>query len=402
MSVDLSLRFIGAAIVYLLASLALGLVMAFSGSALVPAHVHLAFLGFVCGVIIATMYQQVPTLTGAELYSRRSAELSFWLFNAGMVLFTLGYPSSTILASIGALLLTVALYLFTFNIIATVEERKGESYVFRFYTTSALFLSIAASIGFLSVIHPHVLRYLSAHVHLALVGGVVLIIVGAMSWMLPMVLVGDIYSRRWMDYVFVMLVAGALMLAVGLLTSLPLSLAAGAAVAAALVLFSWNMYRSATQPRKMKMSTPAVEARFFVAGLGYIVLTALVAPLVLLQDSQGLKLVHAHLAALGIVQVVIGGLYHVIPTLAWVKLAKSGTVKTFRELYSVQRAEKLFYLYNAASALLLLGMLLGVRGMVIAGGAGVLLGMLLFSAEMLGIIRASGAFSARCCRGSGT
>ncbi len=393
MLVELSLRFIAAALVYLLASLVMGLAMVLSGTLLVPAHVHLAFLGFVGGVIIATMYQQVPTLTGAELYSRRSAELSFWMFNAGMVMFVLGYPQSTVLSGTGALLLTVAIYLFTFNIIATVEARKGESYVFRFYSASALFLSAAATLGFLSVVHPKLLKYLSAHVHLALVGGVVLIIVGAMSWMLPMVLVGDIYSRRWMDYVFVLLAAGTLGLALGRGVSMLLTLSATAAIAAGMLLFCWNMYRSATQPRRMKLSTPAVEARFFVAGLAYLVLTVLIAPLVLY--SSQLKALHAHLAALGVVQVVIGGLYHVVPTLAWVKLAKEGSVRTFRELYSAERAEKLFILYNASSALMLLGMLLGVPALTAAGGAGVLTGAGMFAVEMLGIIRASGAFRAR-------
>ncbi len=392
MSPELSLRFIGAGILYLLLSLLLGVWMAVSGAPVVPAHVHLAFLGFVCGVIIATMYQQVPTLTGAELYSRRCAGASFWFFNAGMVLFILGYPSSTVLSGIGALLLSIAIYLFTFNIIATVENRKGESYVFKFYTASALFLSLAASVGFLSVIHPKVLKYLLAHVHLALVGGVVLIIAGAMSWMLPMVLVGDIYSRRWMDYVFVLLVAGATGLALGLGRGV-LSLASGALIAGALLLFGWNMYRSATQPRKMRVSLPAVEARFFIAGLVYITLSALLGPVLLY--TKGLKVVHAHLAALGIVQVVIGGLYHVVPTLAWVKLAKTGKVSTFRELYSAERAERIFYLYNASSGVMLLGMLVDAGALSVAGGLGVLASVLVFGAEMLGIIRMSGAFSLR-------
>jgi|Deesub1362A_J573_1020465.scaffolds.fasta_scaffold03462_6 heme/copper-type cytochrome/quinol oxidase subunit 1 len=394
--ITLILRFLAAALVYFIVALLLGIAQLFNLSFLTPAHVHLAFVGFVCGVIIATMYQQVPTLTGAELHSKRAARASFWFFNAGIVVFSVSYPKFRLLASAGALLLLIAFYLFTYNVIATISNRKGESYVFKFYSASSIFLSIASTLGFLFTVNPSLISYRPTHVHLALVGGVALIIVGAMSWMLPMVVVKEIYSKRWMDYVFYAIVVASFGLAFGLALSKTLALLSGFVLLAAVLLFIYDMVKSYTAPTKAAFRATSVEARFFLAALAYLALTLLLGlALVLFPLGRGFVIAHAHLAALGfVVQTVIGGLYHVIPTLAWTKLIaseKERAPSSFKELFSAERSRWVFIAFNVGTLLLASGFAFAIKGVTFFGALLVAFACIAFAAEMLGVIRRAGA-----------
>ena len=394
--ITLGLRFIGAALVYLVAALLLGIAQLFNLSIFTTAHVHLALVGFVCSVIIATMYQQVPTLTGAELHSKQAARASFWFLNAGLVIFSLAYPGFWIVVSLGALLMLLAFYLFTYNVLATIANRKGESYVFKYYAGASIFLSLAATLGFLFTVNPGLLLYRSAHLHLALVGGVAIIIVGAMSWMLPMVVMKEIYSKRWMDYIFYALVLSSLGLALGLSLSRILALLSGSVLLAAILLFIYNMVRSYTATTSTAFKPRPVEDRFFLAALAYLALTLVLGlALLLYSPGRGFVLAHAHLAALGfVVQTVIGGLYHIVPTLSWTKLIateRERAPSSFKELFSARRSHWIFLAFNAGTLSLALGLGFEIKGITLLGAFLVASACIAFAAEMLGIIRRAGA-----------
>ncbi|NOZ59998.1 MAG: cbb3-type cytochrome c oxidase subunit I [Euryarchaeota archaeon] len=388
------LRFLAAALVYFVVALLLGLAGLAGLSVPTPVHVHLALVGFVCGVIIATMYQQVPTLTGAELHSKRAASASFWLFNSGLVVFSLSYPHHRLVAAAGALLLLVCFYLFTYNILATIAERRGENYAFKFYSAASVLLSLGATLGFLILLNPALYGYRPSHVHLSLVGGVTLIIFGAMSWMLPMLVVKDIYNRRWVDYVFYLTLISAAGMVLGFGLSEALLLLSGAVLLSAAALFTYDMVKSYTAPTRMSFKPEPVESRFFLAALGYLLLVLLLGLVQAAFPEAGLSSVHAHLAALGFVgQTVIGGLYHVIPTLAWARILpreRERAPSSFKELFSAERSRWIFYAYNAGVVLLALGMYLSQSAVSMVGGLLLLLSASAFSLEMLGIIRRAG------------
>ncbi len=392
--VDMSaivLRFLAAALVYLVLGILLGIAGLLGFPVATPVHVHLALVGFVCGVIIATMYQQVPTLSGTELHSRRAAEASFWLFNPGLILFSITYPSSAAAASIGALLMLLGFYLFTYNILATLAERRGENYAFKFYAASSVLLSLGATLGFLIALNPVLYGYRASHAHLALVGGVTLIIFGAMSWMLPMLVVKDIYNRRWLDYTFygTLLAAGIMVLGFsGLWQLVP---PGGLILLAAALLFTYDMVKSYTAPSRVPVKSEPVEARFFLAALGYLLMVLILGILGTLYPGRDLTLLHAHLAALGfVVQTAIGGLYHVIPTLTWARILpreRDRAPASFKELFSASRSRWIFYIFNAGVLLLASGMYLGAGAASLLGSALLLASVTAFAVEMLGIIR---------------
>jgi heme/copper-type cytochrome/quinol oxidase subunit 1 len=158
MTRKLGLRFLGCAIVYFLAACVMGLAM-LSGIIsrrpdYIVAHAHLALLGWVSATIMGVMYQQVPTLTSADLYSQRLGEASFWLLNVGVIGFSLsfvyfGYYKWTLLFALAILL---AAYIFAFDIFATLKNRRAWTFALNFYALAVAYFAIACTVGVLIVL----------------------------------------------------------------------------------------------------------------------------------------------------------------------------------------------------------------------------------------------------------
>ncbi|GCC11869.1 cytochrome C and Quinol oxidase polypeptide I [archaeon] len=325
----LPLKFLGVSLIYLIAGEFLG-VLSISGHSYGFAHSHILLVGFVVSVIMGTIYQQIPTLSGAQLNSEKLAEASFWLLNSGLIIFVLGHGKNWI-SILGAFLLLMAFYLFSTVVLLTIKDRKANSYIFKYYLTSSLFLSLSATLGFLMLFFPDK-ELMFAHTHIALLLGVTLLIIGAMSWMLPMVSLRQIHSEKWMDYIFILLTVGSAVLIIGNIARIDyLQMAGSIFIIMAVLLFTVNMFLTYFNNKRAK----SVEAKFFISAIFYLLLTFIAGVLTIL--NWNVKLFHIHLALLGFVtQTIFGGMYHVIPMLCYVELLPRMIDKTppLKELFS--------------------------------------------------------------------
>ncbi|MHC4397867.1 MAG: cbb3-type cytochrome c oxidase subunit I, partial [Planctomycetota bacterium] len=190
MTKKLSLNFLGMAIIYFLVATVLGTLMLAEvvtpTKMLKTAHTHIALLGWVSATIIGTMYQQVPTLTAADLYSKKMAAASFWLYNVGVLAMFLTFVFAKSSAPIlpGALII-LGVLLFAYNIFMTLNDRKGTSQVLKFYAATVVYFVLASILGLAMLLGYSKGMIITAHAHLALLGFVSLIIMGAMAWMFP-------------------------------------------------------------------------------------------------------------------------------------------------------------------------------------------------------------------------
>ncbi|GBE54910.1 cytochrome C and Quinol oxidase polypeptide I [archaeon BMS3Bbin15] len=381
-SMNLPLRFLGVSLIYLIAGEFLG-VLSISGHSYGFAHAHILLVGFVVSVIMGTIYQQIPTLSGTQLNSKKLAEASFWLLNSGLIIFVLGHGKHWISVS-GAFLLLIAFYLFYVVVLLTLKNRKADSYIFKYYLTSSLFLSLSATLGFLMLFFPDK-KLMFAHTHIALLLGVTLLIIGAMSWMLPMVVLRQIHSEIWMDYVFMLLTVGsAFLIIANIAGKYYLQIAGSVLIIVAVLLFTANMFLTYFNNKRAK----SVEAKFFISAIFYLLLTLIAGVLAIL--NWNIKLLHVHLALLGFVtQTIFGGLYHVIPMLCYVELLPKMKDKTppLRELFSDKVSWEVFILFNAGILLLLSGFLTDFKYLKMSGGLTIILSTLIFTFEMFKIIR---------------
>jgi cbb3-type cytochrome oxidase subunit 1 len=403
MTKKLSLNFLGMAIVYFLAATVLGTLML--GEIVTPtkmlktAHTHIALLGWVSATIIGTMYQQVPTLTAADLHSKKMARASFWLFNVGVVAMFLTFVSASSSAPVlSASLVMLGVLLFAYNILMTLKNRKGDSQVLKFYGAAVVYFVLASALGMLMLVGYKKGLIVTAHAHLALLGWVSLLIMGAMAWMFPMMVMRDLQRPRILDVVFwlfnigtIGLFAGFVFQGYGTLTK-----ASGAIVGLSVLLFAYQMLLTTTAKSKMPQAPKSTEAKFFKAAIFYFAAATLLGVLMLFGKwgyITGIKTLHVHIALIGFVSVTIfGGFYHVIPMLVWTLITEKlqgGGVRgpsSFKELYSDGLAMAIFVLVNAGVVGLFFGLALSMKALGVASAIAITASGVIFAGDMLRMI----------------
>ncbi len=327
-------------------------------------HSHLILIGFIAQVIIATMFRQITVLTSSELFSSKLEKGTFYLFNIGMIIFIIE-------RIIGSIILMISFYLYMINVVATIVRSKVKPNIIYYYLCSSVILTIGVTFGVLNLL----LGGLTiTHMYLTILGGVTLIIIGAMSFMLPMVLVKEVFSKKIVEYLlylFVISILGLVLTNNVLFKIMTIIL---------LVLFFINMI--ATYFKKDKKKVKSVEARFFVTSLFYMLIGT--SYLMIKYDLGFLW----HVLLIGfIIQTIIGAMYHIVPTTVYIEYIKKGImVKHFKELFSEKLSIIIYILLNTSLILFILGFIAGIIYLKILGGVLLFLTLLTFSAEMLKIL----------------
>ncbi|MBU2559738.1 cbb3-type cytochrome c oxidase subunit I [archaeon] len=403
MTKKISLNFLGMAIVYFLVAAVLGTLM-LAGivtptKMLKTAHTHIALLGFVSATIIGTMYQQVPTLTAADLHSKKMARASFWLFNVGVVAMFLTFVFTASSAPVlSASLVMLGILLFAYNILMTLMDRKGTAQVLKFYGAAVFYFVLASIIGVSMLLGYSKGMIITAHTHLALLGFVSIIIIGAMAWMFPMMVMRDLQKPKLLDVVFwlfnigtVGLFAGFVFQGYGMLTKV-----SGVIVGLSVLLFAYQMFLTTLAKSKMPAAPKSTEAKFFKAAIFYFAAATLLGVLMLFGKGgyiTGMKTLHVHIALIGFVSVTIfGGFYHVIPMLVWTLITeklKDGGARgpsSFKELYSDGLAMAIFVLVNAGVVGLFIGLALSINSLATASAIAITASGVIFAGDMLRMI----------------
>lgn len=173
-----------------------------------------------------------------------------------------------------------------------------------------------------------------AHIHLNLLGFVMLTIVGAMHELFPTVLNGRLHSLFLARMTFALLPLGFLILVGGFLrTQLWIEIAGGVFILAGTAMYSYNIARSwsdAGRPRKAS-ADHFTQATFFLAAT---VITGLLVAMNYLPASPEMPtympfgklhlVAYTHLALIGfILHTIFGALSHLLPTMLAVERAQS-------------------------------------------------------------------------------
>ncbi|TAJ10415.1 MAG: hypothetical protein EPO61_02965 [Nitrospirae bacterium] len=204
-SPPLNLWFYGVALVALLAGLSLGEAMALRlfpvtlhGQARL-AHIHLNLLGFATLAIVGTMHNLLPTVLNVPLYSQKLARWTFALLPAGMALLIAGFLLGDLRTEIAAGAVIIAgTLLYGYNIVQTWIAAGRPGRIASDHFLLATFFLVLTAIGGLCVAInslwepayvPIGKLHLVAYTHLALIGFILQTVIGALSHLLPIMLV---------------------------------------------------------------------------------------------------------------------------------------------------------------------------------------------------------------------
>lgn len=386
-----------AAILYLLAG-AVGLVWIApdlaAGMYLEP-HVagvtHLFTLGWLTLAILGALNQLLPMALGAPTYSVRLGHVAFWTLAPGIGVFAYGVAaSSTRVLVPGVLLVGTGTLLAVINVAATLARARARDVTWSAiavgtgYLGSTLVLGLVLAhnlhSGYIAAARVHVL---AAHLHVALVGWVLVITVGVAHRLLPMFLVAPGARRRWTPWAIMLLAVGVSTLGVGIVTRRPAASWTGTVlIEAGFWAFLWQAY---TIFRVRTRRTLDVGMRFALVGLVFLAIAAELGPVVLADGAAHTRLATAYVVTGilgGLVPFVTGFMYKILPSIVWISRFAGrlhrGWVPAVADLYSARVAQRQLALLVAGVILLLGGIAAAAPSLARAGALSFLIGVLVF------------------------
>lgn len=400
-SIRLAGEHFAAAMIYLLAG-AIGLVWIApelaAGQFLSPrvaGVTHLFTLGWLTMTIFGALYQLLPVALGAPIRWPKLGHASFWTFAPGAGLFAWGVAhNSTMLHHLGVGLVAIGVVLAVTNIGATLPRARTRDVTWAAVAIALTYLSSTLVLGVVLLHNIHTgfiasarVHVLATHLHVALVGWALIIIVGVAHRLLPMFLLAHGAKSSWTKCALALLASGLPLLAIGLNAQLPA--ASWLAVALLEAGFACFVYQAASVFRARVRKRLDVGMRFAAAGLGFVAAAALLGPVVLWRGPSATQLATAYVLlglVAGIVVFVSGFFYKIVPLLAWTARyggrTSSGTAPTVAQLFSARLAEVQLGVMVIALLVLSTSILAGSDAGAYAGAGLFLLGVLLFASQI--------------------
>lgn len=359
---------------------------------------HLFTLGWITTSIMGALYQFLPVALGEPIRSVRAGHLSFVLYVPGFAAFVMGLllGSTTVLLA-GAATLGMGVLLFAANLGASLWRSTRRDVTWWALAGADLFLVITLVFGlslagnlrwaYLGGAHR---TALGTHLHIALAGWVLLVMVGVAHRLLPMFLLSHGAGDRFAKAAVGLLAAGAATLAIGhhgppiVRLWLPAALIGAGLVA--FLLQARQFYRHRHRPvLDPGMRLAAAALGLLAVGLG------LAGPVVLAGASARVSTAYVLVLVLGISLFVAAHYYKIIPFLVWYHRFGPSVgkrpVPRVSELYSSREA-------TAAGALLVLGTLtltaaaaLGVPVAARAGAVLLAVGVAIEARQMFALAR---------------
>jgi hypothetical protein len=408
-SIVLAGEHFAAATLYLLAG-SLGLVWIApdlaAGNYLSP-HVagvtHLFTLGWLTMTIFGALYQLLPVALGAPIRWPTLGHVSFWTFAPGAGLFACGVAdNSTMLHHAGIGLVAIGVVITVTNIAATLPRARSRDVTWAAIAIAITYLSSTLVLGVVLLHNIHTgfiaaerVRVLTTHLHVAIVGWALIMMVGVAHRLLPMFLLAHGADSRWTRRALTLLATAIPLLALGLNAQMPA--ASWAAVAlmeggVACFLIQANAFYRVRVRKRID-----VGMRFAGVAFVFLVIAAALGPIVLWFGPRLTHLATAYVLTglLGIVLFVIGFFYKIVPLLAWVgryrgKASVAGT-PTVAQMFSARLAETQLVIMTSALAILGIAILSSSVVGAYVGTALFLTGILLFASQ-IGRIALSGRF----------
>ncbi|MGH7254263.1 MAG: hypothetical protein ACREI3_00670, partial [Nitrospirales bacterium] len=321
--------------------LGLGLLLAGIQGRAVPtelriAHVHSALIGGVAQMILGAMLAFIPALLMTGRDTSNSHPVLYLAINVGTLGMLVGFwlTQSYVVGGFGLLVVLAFLSLLGRGIQETRSSLIAPPLNLWFYGVALLLLLIGLGLGeaiaWELVSQWQVAKARMAHIHLNLIGFVILTIVGTMHNLFPTILESRLHSPRLARLVFFILPAGVLVLVAGfVLAHLYVQIAGGILLLLGTSLYAYNMTRT-----WMDAGRPTTTAANHLMMATVFLLLAVIAGILVsvnaLWDPPAIPfgtlhlMAYTHLALVGFVlQTILGALTHLLPVILAVARVKA-------------------------------------------------------------------------------
>jgi hypothetical protein len=332
---------------------------------------------------------------GTPLRSTRVADASLWTLVPGAGVLAAGIATSRLPLLVGGVVLVATgILLAVGNLGATLVRARTHDVTWAAITLALGFLASTLVLGMVLAHNLHTgfvagarLGVLAIHLHLALVGWVLLMIVGVSHRLLPMFLLAHGSDTRWTGRALAALAAGVIGVTGGVARGgSPLEWAGALLLVGGVGCFL-RQVREFHRARVRRKLDPGM--RFALTALAFLGASALLGVAVLADGAAHPRLATAYIATGllgGIVLYVIGFFYKIVPLLAWTvhfrgRMGKE-PVPTVAQMYSAGLAHLQLGLMAGGVLLLVAGIAAGSAPAARGGGLFFLLGVLIFLAQL--------------------
>jgi hypothetical protein len=366
----------------------------------VAAVTHLFTLGWVTTSIMGALYQFLPVALSRSIRWERLGYATLGLYAPGLAAMVLGLqqPHRPLLLA-GVATFSAGLLLFALNLAATLRLARPRTLTWwclagaaaGLVATVVLGASLAGNLQW-NYLGARRFAALGIHMHVALAGWVLLVVIGVGSRLLPMFLLSHGFSRRPAAVAAVLVAAGTAVLAA--LHHVPGPLVTwlgGGLIWAGTATFLLQAAAYARRAGKPKLD-PGL--RLAAAGGAFAIVALALAPFVMLRgvSDPGLATAYGTAAILGALGLFVAGHYYkILPFLVWFHrfgpLAGKRPLPTVAELYGRWTAEAAAALLALGAAGVVAGILLTHVALTRAGAWLFAAGSAVFIVQMAGIAR---------------
>jgi hypothetical protein len=336
----------------------------------VIATAHLFTLGWITTSIMGALYQFLPVALGEPIKSVRVAHVTFAVYVPGVAAFVTGLAMGwSGIMLFGGAALAAGVLLFVVNLTGTLHRSKSRDLTWWALAAAATYLVVTLILGLAltgnfrwAFLGGGRFTAVGVHLHVAIAGWVLLVMVGVAHRLLPMFLLshgaGDTLSKAAVG-----LIAGG----AGVLAVLHHAPPLVSRWIPALLLASGVVCFLAQAGRCYRLRhRPVLDPgmRLAAAGLGLLAFGLVLAgPVVLGTSSPRVSTAYVMALLLGINLFTAGHYYNIVPFLVWYHrfgpLAGKQLVPTVSELYSARLARVAALLLAVGAAALVFSVALG-------------------------------------------
>ncbi len=364
---------------------------------------HIATLGFITMIIFGAMFQLVPVVLEVKLFSTILAEIQFWIYSAGVILlvYKFWHFGSELSFTLPAILLNVAMLIFSLNIILSMIKVKTWNITGTYLASSIFWLLTTAVAGLLLSInldHPFIrishLQYLKLHAITAFVGWVGMVVMGVSYKLIPMFTLSHGYKMIFAKWAVILINVG--LLGINWIMHYPdtefYTTLFGVLIFIGIVLYLIQIYIVFKKRIRKKLD---IGLKFTAVSLVILSIVTILNFSFLFFNYErviNLTLVYGFLVLIGFASVlIVGQMYKIVPFLVWYHKYSSkvgiANVPMLKDMFSESLATYQFYLMISGIVLSVVALLFQLATLLMIGFATLLISSVIFSFNMIKIFR---------------
>ncbi|MEJ5263483.1 MAG: hypothetical protein WHT45_12420 [Ignavibacterium sp.] len=364
---------------------------------------HIATLGFITMIIFGAMFQLVPVVLEIKLFSTLLAEIQFWIYLAGVIglVYKFWYFGSELSFTFPAILLNAAMFIFAFNIIASMIKVKNWNITGTFLAAAIFWLIVTAIAGILLAVnldHPYIkinhLQYLKLHANVAFIGWVTMVIMGVSFKLIPMFTLSHGYELTLARWAFALVNFG--LLGINWIMHYAdtgiYNLIFGIAITIGLILYLIQIFIIFKKRIRKKLDVGLKFSAVSFVMLGISTLLGFSFLFFEYENYTNLTLIYGFMIIVAYISsLIVGQMYKIVPFLVWYHKysGKVGIEKVpmLKDMFNEKLADYNLYLMLTGIASSVIAFLLQINFLLQIGFATLFVSSIIFSFNMFKVFR---------------